>query len=136
MISRRLRYVLLESETVAVRWWFGLVSVGYAMFLPLVDTHFEYSVSVAVMPAWIWSILFFIIGFSLLYGVIFRIYNKVGWFLEGVLCTATWVALGITTSISQGMPGATMAASLIAVWILVRYPTWTDHSDTLNKEHA
>ena len=128
MILGRLRYVLLESETVAVRWWMGLVSLGYAAFLPFVDSHFEYSVSLQLMPSWMWSLLFVISGASLIQGVISRRYNLLGCALEGVLSSLTWVALGITTSISQGIPGATMVASLIALWILVRYPTWIDHT--------
>lgn len=128
MILGRLRYVLLESETVAVRWWMGLVSLGYAAFLPFVDSHFEYSISLQLMPSWLWSLLFVITGASLIQGVISRRYNLIGCALEGVLSSITWVSLGITTSISQGIPGATMVASLIALWILVRYPTWVDHT--------
>lgn len=128
MIIGRLKYVLMESETVAVRWWMGLVSLGYAAFLPFVDSHFEYSVSLQLMPSWMWSTLFVITGVSLIQGVISRRYNLLGCAMEGVLSTITWVSLGITTSISQGIPGATMVASLIALWILVRYPTWVDHT--------
>lgn len=127
MIWSRLRYVLMESETVAVRWWMGLVSLGYAAFIPNVDSHFEYEWALKFMPSWLWSVLFLIVGASLLHGVITRRYSVIGCALEGALGAFTWASLGITTSISQGIPGATMCASLIAIWILARYPTWVDH---------
>lgn len=120
----RLRYALLESETVAVRFFFGFVSLGYAFFLPHVADHFEYSVSLMLLPPSVWSAGFAISGAALIYGVITCNFNRFLFTLEGVLGAFMWVTLGITSSMSQGTVGATAFASVIALWIMVRYPAW------------
>lgn len=123
-IAERMRYVLLESETVAVRFFFGFVSLGYAIFIPHVQDHFEYKVSLMLFPSWMWAIGFALSGLALLYGVITCRYSRLLFTFEGVLGAFSWVALGITSSMSQGTVGATAFASVIALWIMVRYPKW------------
>lgn len=123
-IPERLRYVLLETETVAVRFFFGFVSIGYAFFLPHVVDHFEYHISLMLMPAWAWSFGFLLCGSALMHGVITCKYSRLGFFLEGIVSAFMWVLLGITSSMSQGTVGATAFASVIAGWIMVRYPKW------------
>lgn len=123
-IAERMRYVLLESETVAVRFFFGFVSVGYAIFIPHVSEHFEYQVSLMLFPAWLWALGFGLSGLALLYGVITCKYSRLFFMFEGVLGSFSWVSLGITSSMSQGTVGATAFASVIALWIMVRYPKW------------
>lgn len=120
----RLRYVLLETETVAVRFFFGFVSLGYAFFLPHVKDHFEYKISMMLFPSWVWAIGFATCGAALIRGVITCKYSRAGYILEGVLSAFMWVLLGITSSMSQGTVGATAFASVIAGWIMVRYPKW------------
>lgn len=120
----RLQYVFLESETVAVRAFFGSVSLGYALFIPRVDGHFEYHLALQAIPAWVWSMAFLIHGLSVWYGIITCRATPLLYVLEGWVGSFTWVLMGILTSASQGVVGPTFVASFIAGWLLVRYPLW------------
>lgn len=120
----RLRYVLLESETVAVRAFFGLISIGYAMFMLSVEKHTEYNLALSILPYWIWSLGFLIHGVSVWYGIISQKSSFALLILEGFLGAGIWLTLGICTSAAQGLPGPTLMASTIAIWQFVRYPRW------------
>lgn len=120
----RLRYILLESETVAVRAFFALISLGYAIFMLSIDRHTEYTIALAIMPHWLWSIGFLVHGLAVWYGIMSQKHSLALLMLEGVLGAGIWITLGICTSASQGMPGPTLMASTIAVWQFVRYPRW------------
>lgn len=124
LLVDRLREVLLESETVAVRLFLGAMALGYAAYMPSTDYHPQYYFALQWVSPYIWSTAFFIHGAALIYGVMSKRYSFILLLLEGVLGSFTWVALGIATSISSGVPGPTLAASFVAGWVLVRYPSW------------
>lgn len=119
----RLRYVLFGSETTATRFWFGLVSIGFGLFCSQINGHWEYAVAVQIMPPLVWSALFILYGATVVTGVFTQYYSAplLGVKLVGVFC---WTAMGITTSIAQHTIGATVFGSLVAMWIVMRYPTW------------
>lgn len=123
-VLSRLRYVFLESETVAVRAFFGILSFCYGLYIPHTVYFEEYGSALLWMPAWMWAAMFHVHSVSLWCGILFKKHNAVMLALEGVLGVFVWVALGLATTMAQGMPGPTLAASPVAIWILVRYPTW------------
>ncbi len=120
----RLRYVILESETVAVRAFFGLISIGYAIFMLSIEGHTEYNIALAIFPNWLWAAGFLIHGISVWYGIVAQKANLALLILEGFLGAGIWIGLGICTSAAQGLPGPTLMASSIAIWQFVRYPRW------------
>lgn len=120
----RLRYVFLESETVAVRAFFATITLGYALFMPHAAETPQYEVALMLMPAWVWSVGFALNGSALLYGVMTRKSGKFLLALEGMLGVVVWLTMGIATAVASGTVGPTMMASFIAIWIYVRYPEW------------
>lgn len=123
-LTDRLSYVFLKSETVAVRAFFGIMSLLYGIFIPQTEGQFEYAVALQWFPAWLWSAAMVTNGLAIFVGVLTQRYNLVLLLLEGALGMAAWLTLGVATSISQGVPGPTFAAAFVAIWIFVRYPSW------------
>lgn len=120
----RLRQILLEDPTANVRFFFGLVTIGYALFIPHTVSHAMYDMANSLLHPLVWCAIFLINGICLVWG---SVHNKPGpamFVLEGLLGAVAWLVLGVATAISQGMPGPTFFASFIAVWVFVRYPTW------------
>lgn len=124
MIIERLRHILLEEPTGALRFFFGLGALGYSMAMPAFADYTMYSLALSIVPAWVWSAAFAANGSALIYGSITNRPSRTMHFLEAVLGVIVWLGMGVTTSMAQGMPGPTFFASLIAVWLYVRYPAW------------
>jgi len=122
----RLRYVILHSETVAMRFWMAIISLGYGGFMFSMDVEklSLYAPAVAFLPAWAWGVMFVTSGAAMLYGVLRPRLSRITMFLESYLSIFAWCSLGITLSIPQGAPGPTLYASLIPFWLLMRYPPW------------
>jgi hypothetical protein len=125
-VSGRLNWLLFRSQTSATRMWFALCSIGFSSFMFFSGSAYhsedEYVLMIQMAPDWMWSLAFLTHGLSLLYGVIFRVYNNFLLTLEGVLGVLIWSATSIAMSLAQGAIGATTAGALIAAWICVRYP--------------
>jgi len=124
LVFERLRSVLLEDPTGNVRLFFGLITIGYSLFIPQTVGHFMYQLAVEWVNPWIWAIAFMTNGIALVYGAISNKPSLTGFILEGWLGLASWGTMGVATSLSQGIPGPTFCAAFIAVWIFVRYPKW------------
>ena len=120
----KLRYIFIESETIAVRFWYGLITLAYGFFMPVVSLHRDFVVATLLAPAWAWSIIFIINGIAILYGVLTHKKSRTNMLIEGALGTFCWITIGVTVSMAQGFPGPTFMASLVSLWLLVRYPTW------------
>lgn len=120
----RLREVFLESETVAVRFFLGMMALGYAIYMPATTYHQHYALANQWIHPAIWSVFFLLHGSALMYGVITQRYSLFLMIVEGFLGAFVWLVLGIATSVAQGVPGPTLAAALVAGWVLVRYPSW------------
>ncbi len=124
---RRAAWLTLYSETTAARFWFGLLSLGYASFLVFSEyAHHpgsSYVLMFKIAAEWVWATAFILNGLALLYGSFTRKYNTFLLLLEGVLGVAVWSAAAAATTIEQGAPGGTTVGALIALWVLVRYPT-------------
>lgn len=124
MIIDRLRHILLEEPTGALRFFFGLGAVGYAFAMPNFSDYPMYQLALSVLPAWVWSAAFAANGSALIYGSLTNKPSRLMHFLEAVLGVTVWLGMGVTTAMAQGVPGPTFFASLIAVWLYVRYPSW------------
>lgn len=124
MIWERLRVILLEEPTGALRFFFGLGAVGYSLAMPAFADYPMYALSVELAPMWVWSALFAANGTALIIGSISNKPSRLMHFLEAVIGMAVWLGMGITTSLAQGVPGPTFFASIISVWLYVRYPSW------------
>lgn len=123
-----IKYILLQSETVAVRFWFGLVSIFYSLFLSAeAVNHWEYTITFDLMPAWMWSCLLAFNGISYIRSSLTNKYGINSMLMEGILGTLLWVSLSITSMMSQGTPGAVTVAGALSVWLLIRYPTWNSN---------
>jgi hypothetical protein len=134
-ISNRLRYIIWCSQTSAVRFWFGLTSIGFGSFFMFSATvHHplsEYNLMLKLASDWVWALCFVLNGFSLLYGIVFATYNRLLVVLEGLLGTVVWVASASAVVITQQSIGAHVVGGLIAFWILIRYPTHKEFKDAV-----
>ena len=129
----RLYWLFRYSPTTAVRFWFGLASLGMASFMVFSPTvhlpNNEYVIMLGLMRDKVWGLAFAINGFALMYGVLRRTYNLYLLWMEGILGTASWIAAAFCMTLAQGAPGASVCAALIAAWILYRYPTHLGKED-------
>lgn len=123
-LFERLRVILLEEPTGNVRFFFGLISIGYAMFLPSTVGHYMYRLAFEWVNPWLWCTGFMVSGIALVVGSIQGRPSRTMFVLEGVLSGIVWGGMGLATTLSQGMPGPTLFACFIAGWIFVRYPAW------------
>lgn len=120
-----LAYILLKSETSAIRFWFGLTSFFFGVFLASNSaSHWEYLITFIVMPHWAWGTGFMISGAAMIRGAITSKFNTVIMFLESILGTMLWVGVAASSMMSQGGPGAVTIAATMSIWLLIRYPTW------------
>ncbi len=120
-----LGYILLQSETSAVRFWFGLTTFFFGIFFASNSAaQWEYAITFIVMPHWMWGIGFMMSGAAVFRGAITRKYSILTMFFESILGTALWVGVAISSMMSQGSPGAVTIAALMSIWLLIRYPTW------------
>lgn len=124
MIFERLQTIFLEESTGALRFFFGLGALGYAFAMPNFGDYPMYQMAMSLLPAWVWSAAFAANGSALIAGAICNKPSRLMHFLEAVLGVAVWLGMGVTTALSQGVPGPTFFASLISVWLYVRYPSW------------
>lgn len=124
MSMDRLRQILLEEPTGSIRFFFGLSAIGYALAIPAFFDYPMYIIAFQVAPAWVWSAAFAANGAALVIGAMSNNPSRHMHALEAVLGVLVWLGMGVTTSLAQGMPGPTFFASLIAVWLYVRYPAW------------
>ncbi len=135
LTKQRALWLVLYAETTASRFWFGLLSLGYASFMSFSEyaSHpgSSYVLMFNIAPDWVWSLAFVIHGFALLYGAFTRKYSTFLLLLEGVLGVAVWSAAAAATTLEQGAPGGTTVGALIALWVLIRYPT---HHEWESKE--
>lgn len=122
--SNRLQQILLKDPTGNVRFFFGFLSIGYGLFMPQVEGHYMYRLALQWINPFAWSAALLINGAALIWGAMTNRPSRIMYLLEGWLGAAVWLMLGLATSLSQGVPGPTMAASFVAGWILVRYPEW------------
>lgn len=127
MIRRKLRFVFIFSQTSAVRFFFSLCSLWVSALL-LGDDYREHiagsiDLLLSLAPRYCWASAFFVHGSSVLYGVLLDRYSKILLMSEGVLGAALWTAAGVALSISQSSISGVIIASLVSVWLLVRYPT-------------
>lgn len=118
--------LLLTDQTQLLRFWFGLASVFFGLFLIGSNVHdtMEYVITIAIAPPSAWASMFFISGSALIYGAITSKYSRLQMFLEGILGTFAWVSVSITGMISQGTVGAVTIAAAISIFLLIRYPVW------------
>lgn len=135
-VLRRFWIVLWTTETTAVRLWFGLVSIFFALFIfesPLFDYYnAEYHLMATISPYWIdsrhfWGILFATNGVALIYGVLFKVYSTKLLILEGLLGVAIWGSSAAAVYYAQGTIGAHTVAAMMALWLLARYPTHAEY---------
>lgn len=132
-IWMRLVWVMLFSQTASTRFWFGLVGIGFSSYMISSSTIHspisEYQLLLQIAPDWVWAIGFLTHGCALIYGVLTHTYNKLLMVLEGILGTVVWTTSAVVIVITQNTIGAQAAAALIAVWLLVRYPTHWEYKD-------
>ena len=122
-------HLLLSADTAPSRFWFAMVSIFAGV------NHIG-SVSIAagvlmveLAPNWVWCLLFNLHGVALLYGVITHRFNKALLFFEGILGATLWIATAAATTFANGKPDAAVAGAIIAIWLLIRYPTHWEYSD-------
>lgn len=129
----RLVWLINYSQTSVVRFWFGLSSVGFGLFMALADVEkfaeSEYRMMLALAPDHVWAALFFVHGFAVLYGVFAHKYNRLLVILEGVLGVALWCGSAAAVVITQKSFGAHVVGGMIAFWLLIRYPTHWEYKD-------
>lgn len=117
--------LLIAGDTRQLRFWFGLTSLSFSVFMSFgAPSHWEYGIAFLVLPPHAWSILLGVSGLALMYGAVTCHFDRLMLALEGVAGSIAWVALAITTMMSQGSIGAVTIAAIINLYLLVRYPSW------------
>lgn len=126
MTKRSLTYILLKSETSAIRFWFGLATIFFGIFLLAnPQSQWEYVITYIILPHWVWGIGFLMTGSAMLYGSLASKLSTLSMFFEGILGTILWVGVAVSSMMSQGSPGAVTIAALMSVWLAIRYPSWS-----------
>lgn len=126
MTKRNLTYILFKSETSAIRFWFGLATIFFGIFLLLhPESQWEYVITYIILPHWVWGIGFLMTGSAMFYGSMASKISSTSMFFEGILGTILWAGMAVSTMMSQGSPGAVTIAALMSVWLAIRYPTWS-----------
>ncbi len=126
-------WVLIYSQTTAVRYWFAFASIGFACFICHSNTINndapEHLLMLSVARYEMWVVAFTIHGLALLYGVLTRTFNKKLLLLEGVLGIALWAVAAASVIFATGSFGGPVAGAMVQFWILTRYPThWEYHN--------
>lgn len=133
LLKVRLHWLVLHSQTTATRFWLGVASFGYASLLfstkNIEHTSESFHLMMQLAPAHIWAMCFSIHGIALWYGAVTRTFSQILLLVEGVLGSAIWVGAAASYAIAQGIFGPTAAGALIAIWLLVRYPTHWERDD-------
>ena len=128
-VYARLKWLILQADTVAVRFWFSLAGLGFCVDTLSGPISAREHAMFLLAPQLVWFGLFALHACALLHGVFTKRFNTVLLMLEGVLGTALWGAVSVVTMLTQGGPNATVAGALIAFWLLVRYPTHWEYTD-------
>ena len=124
LAQSKLVTLLLFGETRLLRFWLALCSFGYAAWVafdPDYATGHAEAVSLASVNMQV--ALFILHGLSVMYGVVTGRFNTVLLMTEGLLGVFLWFGLGMAETTHQGTPGPMLIAGLIAIFLLVRYPT-------------
>lgn len=130
----RVKRILFRDQTTSLRFFFGWMCIGLATFFlfstTLANNTSEYKIMIEKLPGWVWAIMYFIIGISLLYGVIEEKFNFFLLLTEGLLNVLTWWVSSYYILLAQGIPGAHFIGAVMATWLYVRYPTHKMKSDS------
>lgn len=128
--NKTLLHLILAGETALLRLCFALCSFGWTIWL-FTDKLFSVNHPATVLLAgpYVLGTLFFIHACALLYGVRTHKYSKGLLFLEGILGVFLWVGTGISETLNQGTIGPSVFAGLIAIFLLIRYPTHYTRND-------
>lgn len=124
ILNSKLMRMLLIGNTNLLRFFFSLCSFGFAawvMFDPNYPIQHPYAVTLASPHAQ--GLLFMVHGFAMMHGVVTGRYSHVLLFMEGVLGVFLWCGIGVAETLQQRTPGPLIMASLIALFLLIRYPT-------------
>jgi len=126
---KRLVFALFNHDTVMVRFWFSIAAICAALDQAVDTIEAKDLIMQSLGPHLMWALLFAINASALMYGVITHKFNKVLLVAEGVLGAALWIAMAMAHIIVAGTCDVTAANALVAVWLLIRYPT---HRKILN----
>lgn len=133
MLAARIKYLILCSQTLAVRFWMALAAIGYAsvtLFVPSVGPD-EFHLMFKLASPEAWALLFLIHGIALLYGVLSRRYSTYQLILEPMLGLVLWGVSAVSHFMPQGAIGPVMVAATIHFWLLIRYPTHREFRDAV-----
>ena len=122
----RIAYLLLTADTALLRLWFALCSFGWVVWL-MFDKEFSvihpHAAAIVKGDLHLLMLLFFIHGSAVLYGVKTKRFSITLLFCEGLLGVFLWLGTGIAEWMTQGVPGPSIVAGLISMFLLARYPT-------------
>ena len=125
--------ILFEHQTTNTRFWFGLTSIFFGIFMicsPTVHNNLsEYVMMEKIAPHWVWGVGFIVSGSAMLYGLLSNTYGKILLLLEGTLSVAVWVGSAYAVVVTQHSLGAQVIGGVISLWIYVRYPTHWERND-------
>jgi len=120
-----LRFLLLTGSTALLRFWFGLMGLGFACFLFLVaDGHWEYAMMFKWAPSWLWAVTFTASSLVTIHGAYTSVHDRLHFFFECVIGLCAWSGMAIMATISQGSIGGLTVAGLLNLYLFVRYPVW------------
>ena len=124
----KLKQVLLIDDTLSVRLFFALCSLGYG-----IDIWFDHSQSqpykllYSLSPHWakpeaFWGVLFIFYALMLLKGLTGQ-YGFWHLIFEAILGWSIWTVTAFVNVAVTGYPEASIGGAMIATWLLIRYPT-------------
>ena len=130
IIKSPLLRMLLLADTRLLRFWMAMCSFGFAIWVvfdPSYSDHHKMATLLAIAP--VQATLFFTHGVALMYGVCTGRFSTALLLCEGLLGVFLWFGVGIAEAIEQGVPGPMFVAGLVAVYLLIRYPTHYEVTD-------
>lgn len=141
-VRARLYSLYARSETTMTRVWFGFFSFMMSVYMYFdhidsevyhngIDVHY---LMFSIASPTIWAAGFLLHSLSLFYGALTNKYNTLLLLSEAVLGVALWIGMAAAIAIMQHFPGPESIGGVLALWLLIRYPTHSEWEIEKTKE--
>jgi hypothetical protein len=126
----RFIWILLKADTTTIRFWIIIFGICFGIdTLVNHDDDLIFYLMARLAPLSIWSALFFTHATAVVYGVMTRRFNTILLIGEGILGATLWSAVAVLNLYDHGAPDLLFGVALLALWLLLRYPTHWEYTD-------
>lgn len=127
ILWRRLIWILVFSDTTAIRFFFAFGSFGFGYFI--MNSHIyaeglgDFTFLRKIAHPWALSNLLALHGLVAMYGLLSRKFTNNLFILEGVFGFILWGGSAIAIIITQSTPGGSTVMGILGFWLMIRYPS-------------